>query len=86
MSQTRESVTARTTKLTSEAAAAASMNTPPHTNMAAPWRPPTRFSGRDWNTIEPDVRRDWEAKNRGSAWENFKDAVRHGWENVTGRR
>jgi uncharacterized protein (TIGR02271 family) len=46
----------------------------------------TRFSGRDWNTIEPDVRRDWEVNHRGTAWENFKDAVRHGWENVRGRR
>jgi len=45
-----------------------------------------RFSGRDWSTIEPDVRREWETKNRGGAWDNFKDAVRHGWENVTGRR
>ena len=46
----------------------------------------TRYSGRDWSAIEPDLRRDWEASHRGNAWENFKDAVRHGWENVTGRR
>jgi uncharacterized protein (TIGR02271 family) len=45
-----------------------------------------RYSGRDWSTIEPEVRRDWEASHRGSKWENFKDAVRHGWDNVTGRR
>ena len=45
-----------------------------------------RFGGRDWSAIEPDVRREWETKNRGGAWENFKDAVRHGWENVRGRR
>jgi uncharacterized protein (TIGR02271 family) len=45
-----------------------------------------RYSGRDWSAIEPDVRRDWETSHRGSAWENFKDAVRHGWESVTGRR
>ena len=45
-----------------------------------------RYSGRDWSAIEPDIRRDWETSHRGSAWENFKDAVRHGWESVTGRR
>jgi len=46
----------------------------------------TRYKGRDWSAIEPDARRDWETSHRGSAWENFKDAVRHGWESVTGRR
>jgi len=46
----------------------------------------TRYKGRDWSAIESDARRDWETSHRGSAWENFKDAVRHGWESVTGRR
>ena len=41
----------------------------------------TRFHGRDWNSIEADVRRDWESRNSG-AWEEFKDAVRYGWENL----
>lgn len=41
----------------------------------------TRYSGRDWDLIEPDVRRDWEATGRG-AWEDFKDAIRHGWNEV----
>jgi uncharacterized protein (TIGR02271 family) len=49
-------------------------------------RSDARYSGRDWSTIEPEARRDWEASHRGSPWENFKDAVRHGWESVTGRR
>ncbi len=40
-----------------------------------------RFRGHDWNSIEADVRRDWESRN-GGAWEEFKDAVRYGWENV----
>jgi len=39
-----------------------------------------RFSGRQWDEIEPDVRRDWESRNPGSAWERFKDAVRHAWD------
>jgi uncharacterized protein (TIGR02271 family) len=45
-----------------------------------------RYRGRDWSAIEPDARRDWEARNPGGAWEGFKDAVRHGWERVSGKR
>jgi uncharacterized protein (TIGR02271 family) len=40
-----------------------------------------RYSGRDWGLIESDVRRDWEATGQG-AWEDFKDAIRHGWNEV----
>ena len=40
-----------------------------------------RFHGRDWTSIEADVRRDWESR-AGGAWDEFKDAVRYGWENV----
>jgi stress response protein YsnF len=44
-----------------------------------------RYRGRNWNDIEPNVRRDWETRHPGSGWESFKAAVRHGWERVTGR-
>lgn len=40
----------------------------------------TRFVGRDWSSIETDVRRDWESRD-GGAWEEFRDAVRYAWEN-----
>jgi uncharacterized protein (TIGR02271 family) len=43
----------------------------------------TRYAGRRWEDIEPDVRSDWERQHPGSAWERFKAAVRHGWERVT---
>jgi hypothetical protein len=43
----------------------------------------TRYAGRRWEEIEPDVRSDWESRHPGSAWERFKAAVRHGWERVT---
>jgi uncharacterized protein (TIGR02271 family) len=43
----------------------------------------TRYAGRRWEDIEPDVRGDWERQHPGSAWERFKAAVRHGWERVT---
>ncbi len=45
-----------------------------------------RFMGRDWNQIEPELRRDWEMKHPDNAWEEFKDAVRMGWQELTGRR
>jgi uncharacterized protein (TIGR02271 family) len=43
-----------------------------------------RFQGRQWNEIERDVRRDWESHNQGP-WEDFKDAVQHGWNRMTGK-
>ena len=42
-----------------------------------------RYSGRKWEDIEPDARRDWEQAHPGSAWDRFKAAIRHGWERVT---
>lgn len=45
----------------------------------------TRYRDRDWNVAESDVRRDWEARGEGK-WEDFKDAVRYGWDRVRGRR
>jgi len=44
-----------------------------------------RYRDRDWNVVEHDVRRDWEARGEGT-WEEFKEAVRHGWDKVRGRR
>ena len=46
----------------------------------------TRYSGRSWNDIEQDARRDWESRYPGSDWERFKAAIRHGWERMTGQR
>ena len=36
-------------------------------------------SGRDWSSLEPEVRSNWETKNKGT-WERFKDAIRHGFD------
>ena len=49
-------------------------------------RSDARYRGRDWNDIEPDVRRDWESRHPGSAWDRFKAAVHHGWDKITGQR
>ncbi len=37
--------------------------------------------GRNWQEVESQARRNWEKDQKGP-WENFKDAVRHGWESV----
>ncbi len=42
-----------------------------------------RYSARDWDVSEPDLRRNWESRYPGSAWDRFKAAVRHGWERMT---
>jgi uncharacterized protein (TIGR02271 family) len=43
------------------------------------------WRGRSWSQIEPDARRQWESEYRQQgAWDDFKDAVRHGWQRVAG--
>jgi len=42
-----------------------------------------RYRGRDWAALEADARRDWEARHPNT-WERFKDAIRYGWESLTG--
>jgi uncharacterized protein (TIGR02271 family) len=44
-----------------------------------------RYRDRDWAAIETDARRDWEQRHRGT-WEEFKEAIRYGWDRVRGRR
>jgi len=44
-----------------------------------------RYKGREWNDIEADARRDWESRNEGT-WDNFRDSIRHAWEQARGRR
>lgn len=43
-------------------------------------------SGRDWSSLEGDVREKWESRNKGT-WERFKDAIRYGFDSgsSTGR-
>ena len=36
------------------------------------------YRNRDWSAIEPEARRQWEARNAGT-WNEFKAAVQHGW-------
>ena len=40
-------------------------------------------SGKDWSSLEGDVRTNWETRNKGT-WDRFKDAIRYGYDQ--GRR
>jgi uncharacterized protein (TIGR02271 family) len=40
-----------------------------------------RYRGRDWAAVEVDARRDWESRHAGT-WEQFKGAIRYGWDKV----
>lgn len=44
------------------------------------------YRGRPWNDVESDVRSGWESRNASSGastWEQFKGAIRHGWNRLT---
>jgi uncharacterized protein (TIGR02271 family) len=44
------------------------------------------YRNKRWSDIEIDARRDWEARNPGTAWDKVKSAVQHSWEKVSGQR
>ena len=39
----------------------------------------SRYATGEWTTIEPQARKTWEAKHKGT-WEEFKDAIHHAWD------
>jgi uncharacterized protein (TIGR02271 family) len=46
-----------------------------------------RYSGRQWDDVESDLRSDWDSRYGSggqSTWEKMKAAVRHGWDRMTG--
>ena len=47
-----------------------------------------RFEGRSWDDVESDLSKNWNSyEHRGnSTWEQIKEAVRDGWDRVTGKR
>jgi uncharacterized protein (TIGR02271 family) len=45
-----------------------------------------RYRNSEWSQVESDARREWERRNPQNPWEDFKDAVREGWDRVRGRR
>lgn len=40
------------------------------------------YRSRDWSQVEPEAQQAWERSYPQSPWENFKDMVRHAWEQV----
>ncbi|HEU4844044.1 MAG TPA: hypothetical protein VFT05_07255 [Burkholderiaceae bacterium] len=44
----------------------------------------TTYQGSAWEDVEPHLRSDWENRHPESHWEKFKEAVRAGWERMTG--
>jgi len=39
-----------------------------------------RFRGRDWDSVEPELRTNFEQRYPGNKWEQFKDTVRRNWD------
>jgi len=45
-----------------------------------------RYRGRTWAEIEAEARRQWDEDHQDQGlWEDFKDAVRHAWNSITGQ-
>ena len=44
-----------------------------------------RYKGRSFNEIESNLRTDYGRRYPASTWEKMKDAVRYGWDKVTGK-
>lgn len=44
-----------------------------------------KYHSHDWRDVEPHVEADWKARHPGqlSSWEDFKDAVKHGWNRIS---
>jgi uncharacterized membrane protein len=45
-----------------------------------------KYAGRDWSSIEADVRNQWAERNTGSttSWDQFKNAVHYAWDRARG--
>ena len=42
------------------------------------------YQGSAWEDVEPQLQSEWESRHPESRWEKFKEAVRAGWERMTG--
>jgi hypothetical protein len=42
----------------------------------------SHYTNYDWTRLEPEARMEWERRGAQTAWEDIKDAVRHGWEAI----
>ncbi len=44
-----------------------------------------RYKGRPFDEVESDLRKDYGQRYPNSAWDRMKDAIRYGWNKVTGK-
>ncbi len=44
-----------------------------------------KYRGYRWEELEPKLKTEWESTHAGSPWEQTQQAVRYGWEKMTGR-
>ncbi|MGA7409338.1 MAG: YsnF/AvaK domain-containing protein, partial [Bryobacteraceae bacterium] len=44
-----------------------------------------RFTGKRWEDVEPTVRTEFGRRHPEGSWDRLKDAVRYGWNRVTGK-
>jgi len=42
-----------------------------------------RYRGKDWNSVQADVQREWESRQPGT-WDRFSNAIRYAWDKSTG--
>lgn len=40
----------------------------------------TRYAGRDWDAVEPELRRRYEARHGDNTWNDVKNAIRHAFD------
>jgi uncharacterized protein (TIGR02271 family) len=45
-----------------------------------------RYRGKSWQDVEPTLKTEYVSNRPNSTWEQVKDAVRYGWEKVSGKR
>jgi len=44
------------------------------------------YSNQDWSSFESNARTQWEREHPDTMWDDIKDAARHAWDTVRGRR
>ncbi len=44
-----------------------------------------RFKGKKWEDVEPTIRTEYSRQYPEGSWERMKDAVRYGWDRITGK-
>ena len=43
-----------------------------------------RWSGRSWNEVEPEFRRDWSTRYPDKSWDVAANPIKHAWDHLSG--